>query len=80
MNSNKPQNQQLNIDAVSRSKKIRVRCSLFNENWNGGEFKQIEEYIIAKNKTSAIEKFINNNRTKLNSFDYFNIEAKNEVL
>jgi hypothetical protein len=72
-------NKKLHISDVRSSKKFRVRCSLFNHSWNGGEFRQIEEYINGKNKTSVIDKFVKTNRTKMNSFDYFSIEVKEDV-
>ena len=57
-------------------KNYRVRASLTNENWNGGEFRQIEDLIEAKNKTSALNKFTKTHRKKLEEFDYFSIEIK----
>jgi hypothetical protein len=57
-------------------KKYRVRASLVNESWNGGEFRQIESEIEARTKTSALNKFTNENRKKLEGFSYFCIEVK----
>ena len=71
---------QMSTPFANSSKNFIVTAILHNHNWNGGELRYKKENILAKNKTSAISKFMKIHRSYMNKFDHVNIECKLDVL